>query len=424
MKLTSLMIACGVMVSASITAQDWPQWRGEARDAKARKFQPPSSWPKELTPKWKVSVGSGDATPSLSGEKLYVFARQENQEVVLCLDPATGKEQWREKYEAPTVTGPDSGHAGPRSTPAVASGKVVTLGVSGILSCLDAGSGKLLWRKDEFPGSWPRFHVASSPLIHSGQCIAQLGKPGDGAIVSYDLASGEPKWKWTGDGPAYSSPIAAKIGGTDMIIAMSDKKMVCLAAEDGKLLWQTDFAPQGMAYNAATPIVEGETLMYGGQGRGFTAMKLAQDGAAVTTTELWKNPDNSVQFSTPLLKDGKLYGLSARSDFFCIDTKDGKTLWTAPLLPPQAGGAAEEGGGRRGGRMGRTAGYGSIVDAGSVLLSVSPISQLVVFEPSEKAYQEVARIKVAETPVFAHLVVAGNRLFVKDQDSVMLYRVE
>jgi len=405
-----------------LPAQDWPQWRGENRDAKARDFKAPASWPKELTPKWKVSVGLGDATPSLSGGKLYVFARQDNQEVILCLDPATGKEQWREKYEAPTVTGPDSGHAGPRSTPAVASGKVVTLGVSGILSCVDAGSGKLVWRKDEFPGAWPRFHVATSPIIYGNLCVAHLGKSGDGAIVAYDLASGEQKWKWAGDGPSYSSPVSAKIDGTDVFIFMTDKKMVALWAADGKLLWETDFAPQGMAYNAATPIVDGQTLYYGGQGRGMTAVKLARSGDAITASELWKNPDNAVQFNSPVLKDGRLYGLSARSDFFCLDAKDGKTLWTAPLVPPEPGAAAEEtGGGRRGGRMGRTAGYGSIVDGGPVLLTVSPVSQLVVFKPGSEAYSEVARIKVAETPIFAHLVVSGDRLFVKDQDSVMLY---
>ena len=182
-----------------------------------------------------------------------------------------------------------------------------------------------------------------------------------------------------------------------------------------------------MAYNAATPIVDGQTVIYCGQGRGATAVKLEKQGDAVTAKELWKNPDNSVQFNTPVLKSGALYGLSARNEFFCINAQDGKTLWTAPFSPPVAGaeGPAASAGGMRGGRgMGRSAGYGSMVDAGSVLLALTPAMQLVAFQPSEKAYTELARIKVADTATYAYPIVAGNRLFVKDQDSVMLWAIE
>src|SRR5664279_2134599 len=79
-------------------AQDWPQWRGANRDGKASGFTAPKTWPKELTQKWKVTVGLGDATPALVGDKLYVFARQHPAEVVRCLDAANGKELWQEKY--------------------------------------------------------------------------------------------------------------------------------------------------------------------------------------------------------------------------------------------------------------------------------------------------------------------------------------
>jgi outer membrane protein assembly factor BamB len=139
----------------------------------------------------------------------------------------------------------------------VADGKVVTFGVRGILSCLDAANGKLLWRKDDFPGAWPRFFTSSSPIVVDGLCIAQLGKPSDGGIVAYDLATGNQKWKWTGEGPGYASPVLLTVGGTKMIIADTDKKIVGIGTADGKLLWEAAFAPQGMAYNAATPIVDG-----------------------------------------------------------------------------------------------------------------------------------------------------------------------
>ena len=105
--------------------QDWPQWRGVNRDAKATGFIAPKTWPKEMAQKWKVPVGQADATPALVGDKLYVFARQGGDEVALCLDATTGKEVWSDKYAAQGATGPAAGHAGPRSSPTVVEGKVV-----------------------------------------------------------------------------------------------------------------------------------------------------------------------------------------------------------------------------------------------------------------------------------------------------------
>src|SRR5207253_9960768 len=135
------------LLSASgVCAQDWPQWRGPNRDAKAEGFKAPQTWPKELTQKWKVTVGTGDATPALVGDKLYVFTRQGSDEVIRCLDAATGKEIWKVTYDAPAASGAAGQFPGPRSSPAVAAGKVVTLGVQGTLLCLEADSGKELWR--------------------------------------------------------------------------------------------------------------------------------------------------------------------------------------------------------------------------------------------------------------------------------------
>ncbi len=426
-----LLLSGVVLFSASLVfAQDWPQWRGPNRDAKAAGFTAPKTWPKQLTQKWKTAVGAGDATPALVGDRLYVFARQEGDEVTRCLDATTGKELWQDKYAVQAITGADSRqHPGPRSSVTVANGKVVTLGVCGTLSCLDAATGNKLWRKDDFPGAWPQFHVATSPIVVDGLCIAGLGKPGEGAIVAYDLATGDQKWKWAGEGPAYASPVLATVDGSKVLLAETDKSVVALSVADGKLLWQTPFAPQGMAYNAATPLVDGQTIIYCGQGRGATAVKLEKQCDAITAKELWKNPDNSVQFNTPVLKNGLLFGLSSGGNFFCLDVQTGKTLWTAPFTPPAAGteaqGPGQGMGGMRGGRgMGRSSGFGSIVDAGSVLLSLTPASQLVAFQPSEKAFTELARIKVADSQVYAYPIVSGNRLFVKDQDAVTLWTID
>ena len=406
------VIVLGYVVSMSVScawAQDWPQWRGPNRDAKLTGFTAPKTWPKELTQKWKVTVGQGDATPALVGDKLYVFARQDTDEITLCLDASTGKELWQEKYTAQGATGPAAGHSGPRCSPAVAKGKVVTLGVRGTLSCLDAATGKKLWRKDDFSGTWPRFFTASSPIIVDGLCVAQLGGQGNGAIVAYDLPTGDEKWKWSGDAPAYASPVLMTVDGAKVIVTETEKSLVALGAIDGKLVWQTPFAAQGMAYNAATPIVDGQTLIYAGQGRGTKAVKIDKQGDAFAAKELWSNTDNSVQFNTPVLKNGLLFGITQRNEFFCLNSQNGQTAWTAP-------------GGQGGGR-GRD-GYGSIIDAGTVLLALTPKSQLIVFEPSDKEYKELASIKVADKETYAYPVVAGNRVFVKDQDSLTLWTIQ
>ena len=404
MNRTITAVAGLLAISASCAlAQDWPQWRGPNRDAKASGFTAPQTWPKELTQKWKVSVGLGDATPALVGNKLYVFARQDADEVIRCLDAANGKELWQEKYAAQAASGPAAQHSGPRSSPAVADGKVVTIGVGGVLSCVDAASGKMLWRKDDFSGAWPKFFTASSPIVTGGLCIAQLGSESNGGIVAYALATGDQKWKWTGDGTAYASPDLLTVEGTKMVVTLTAKKIVGLGVADGKLLWEAPFPVQGMNYNAATPIVEGQTVIFAGAGRGTKAVKIEKTADGFAAKELWSNPDNGVQFNSPVLKGGQIYGLSQKSVIFCLDAKDGKTLWTAEV----------------GGR-----GFGSIVDAGSVLLALTPKGELLVFEPSDKEYKKLALYKVADSETYAYPVPAGKGVFVKEKDSLSLWNID
>ena len=401
----TMTAVAGVLAVSAVCAlaQDWPQWRGANRDAKASGFTAPKTWPKELTQKWKVSVGLGDATPALVGDKLYIFARQGDDEVIRCLDAANGKELWQEKYAAQAVSGPAAQHSGPRSSPSVADGKVVTLGVSGILTCVDAAKGKTVWHKDDFSGAWPRFYTASSPIITGGLCIAQLGGKSSGGIVAYDLVTGDQKWKWTGDGTAYASPVILTIDGTKMVVTLTAKKIVGIGVTDGKLLWEVPFPVQGRAYNAATPIVDGATVIYAGSGRGTKAVKIEKTADGFAAKELWSNPDNAVQFNSPVLKGGQIYGLSQNGVIFCLDAKDGKTLWTAEL----------------GGK-----GFGSIVDAGSALLALTPKGDLTVFEPSDKEYKKVSSYKVADTETYAYPVAAGKGVFVKEKDSLTLWTID
>src|SRR5205085_3441284 len=151
------------------------------------------------------------------------------------------------------------------------------------------------------------------------------------------------------DAPAYASPALMMVGGTKLIVAMTETKIVALALADGKQVWETPFAVQGRGYNASTPLVDEQTLIYSGSGRGVTAVKLEKNGEAIAAKELWKNAENSVMFNTPVLKNGLLFGLTASDDFFCINSRDGKKAWSNPSKRAPSGADAPEGGG--GGRM-------------------------------------------------------------------------
>ena len=399
------MVVCVVILlgASGAFAQDWPQWRGPNRDGKATGFTAPQTWPGVLTQKWKVTVGTGDATPALSGDKLYVFSRQGSEEVTACLDAATGKQLWEDKHAAPAVTGAAARHPGPRSSPAVADGKVVTLGVGGTVSCLDAATGKMLWRNEEYKAV-PQFFTAMSPIIVDAMTILQLGGPGSGTTVAFDLATGDPKWKLSGDGPGYASPVVMTVDGTKQIVTLTEKSVVGIGTADGKLLWQVPFAGQRMAYNAATPIVDGQTVIYTGQGRGTKAVKVAKEGDAFTTKELWANTQTATVFNSPVLKDGLIFGVSDKGLPFCINAKTGEATWTGTAKCPRN--------------------FAALVDVGPAIVVLPNTGELIAIKPDGAAYAELAKIKVADSETYAHPIFAGNRVFIKDQESLALWTFE
>jgi outer membrane protein assembly factor BamB len=413
-----MALAATVVAASAGNAADWPQWRGPNRDAKATDFKAPSTWPEKLTEKWKVTVGDGVATPALVGDKLYVFTRQDSNDIIRCLVAETGKEVWSDKYESAAVSPPAQNFSGPRSSPAVADGKIVTLGAHGKLSCLDAASGKVLWRKDSIGGA-PRFAISSSPMIADGMCIVQFGGEGGGGITAYDLADGKEKWKWTGDGAAYASPSLITIDSKKAVVAETSASIVAVGLADGKLLWKTPYPVGkggggkggkggmggGMGYNAATPVVDGTTIVYSGSNRGTKAVSVEMKGNELDAKELWKNEDNSVQFNSPIVRNGFVFGLTGNDKLFCINAKSGKTEWTQGI----------KGGGRPG--------YGSIVDAGSALFALTPGGELIAFEPTDKEFKQLAKYKVG-SETYGYPIVTGNRIFIKDKDSVALWVVE
>ena len=392
------------MISFSnLFSQDWPQFRGVGRDSKVTGFKAPKAWPAELKQVWKINVGFGDATPALSGKMIYLAVRQNADEVILCLDAASGKELWRSAYPAPAVTGPASSHPGQRSTPAVSDGKIVTFGVSGILTCLDATTGKVLWKKENPENAVPQFFTGMSPLIADGLCIVHLGTKDKGQVVALDLATGSEKWKWEGDGPSYASPSLMTSGKDKNVVVQTEKNLMALSLADGKLLWQVPTPVLQRFYNSTSPYINGDIIYYTGQGSGTKAVQVVRQGDKYVTKELWSNTEIGAKWNTPILKDGFLYGFTDQRRIYCIDASTGKTAWYDTAVNSD---------------------FATIVDCGQVIIGLPSTGNLIVMKPDPKAYTEAAKYKVAETPVYAFPVISGNAIYVKESENLIMYTLE
>src|SRR5262252_4554005 len=287
-RLTVLRISIVILISNTALAQDWNQWRGPNRDAVVASFNPPNTWPDKLKPIWKVQVGIGHSSPVVSGKRVFIHSRKDENEVVSCFDLDTGKQLWTDSYPASYTMNPAavSHGKGPKSTPVVADDKLYTLGISGILSCYNANSGKLLWRREfskkEKPTS-PLYGTAMSPMMDRGLLIAHVGGNDSGTLAAFDAKTGDTRWTWSADGPGYASPIVAEISGTRQIVTQTQKNIVGFSASNG--------------------------LILSGLDKGVFAIKPVLSGQRWVTEELWKNTDVSMYMSSPVVIGDYIYGL-------------------------------------------------------------------------------------------------------------------
>ena len=398
LSLSLALVFAALAFSASV--EDWPQWRGPHRDGIATGFTEPKSWPEKLTLKWKVTVGEGHASPVVAGGRIYMHSRQGDREVVSALRLDNGQTIWQEGYAAPyTVNPAAAGHGkGVKSTPVVEDGRIFTFGINGTLSCFDIKTGKPQWRK-EF-GS-PDFGVATSPLVDRGMVIVFVGGDTQGALTAFDAATGAEKWSWKGDGPGYASPIVVEIDGTRQVVTESRDNIVGIAAATGALLWRIPFKT-AYAQNIVTPVLYRDTLIFSGTGQPMMSVKPLKQSAQWTTETVWRNKDFSMYMSSPVLSANLLFGFSERKrgQFFCLNPVDGSTLWTSD------------------GRQGDNA---AVVAAGSVWLILTPDANLIVARQNDKSFDVLRKYSVADSPTWAHPVVMGRGILIKDATTLALW---
>jgi outer membrane protein assembly factor BamB len=383
------------------TGTDWPQWRGPNRDGSVS-VALPAEWPAALKKRWEMLVGTGHASPVVSGNRVVVIARQGDQEIVRALDVATGNEIWRASYAAPFIINPAAQlHGpGPKSTPAIAGGRVFTFGIGGILSAFDLASGSLIWRVPA-PAVLPQYGTATSPLVDGTSVIAHVGGDANGALTSFDAATGKPRWQWTGDGPGYGSPIIATFGGVRQVIAQTQQFVVGLNASNGALLWQLPFTTD-FDQNAFTPIVFQDLVINAGLDQPVTAIRPRLDGGTWIAETVWTNLQTPMFMSSPVLIGETIYGLTMRSkgQFVAIDAATGKTLWST---------------------QGREGEHASMMSSGSWLLASTTDGNLVVARAHPQKYEEVRRYQVAQSALWAHPAITRSSIIVKDVDKVICW---
>lgn len=392
-------------IASAAVGQEWPQWRGPGRDGAVASFREPTAWPASLRARWKVEIGAGYATPILVGDRLYTFTRQGEDEVLSALDAGTAKVVWRTAYPATFKMNPATARhgAGPKATPTFAAGRIFTLGMTGVVSAFDAATGRRLWQTAA-PEVEPLFHTAMSPLVDGDTAIVHVGGHGAGALTAFDVATGAVRWAWTGDGPAYGSPIVADLGGTRQVLTFTQENFVGVSRATGELLWRRPYKTSSTT-TSQTPIVYKDMVIETGRGNGVTAFRVARQGGGWTTENTWHTDAVSVHMSDAVAIDGVLFGLSHLNsgEYFALDLDTGTVLWTS--APRQAEHAA-------------------IARAGRTIFSLEDDGELVVVRFDRSKFDPIARYEVAAGATWAQPTIGGNRFFIKDVSTLALWTVD
>jgi outer membrane protein assembly factor BamB len=390
---------------------DWPQWRGPDRNGLSKETGLLKSWP-QGGPRllWKTSgLGGGYSTISVARGRLYTMAYQGEQEVVECRSAADGKPIWTSPVD-PANHRFQYGE-GSRCQPTVDGDRLYVEGTSGDVACLTAADGKLVWHKNlvtDFGGSIPNWGYAESPLVDGEKLIVTPGRRA--TIVALNKMTGEPIWSAQvtgGDPAAYSSAIRADVGGKPEYIQFTARGVVGVSATDGKFLWRWDSPASGI--NISTPLYsDGQVFAASGYGKGGGLLKLAgtPDGG-VTPSEVYFSPQYENHHGGILLVDGYVYyseGHRLPAYLVCREFATGKLIWRSPEKQK-----------------------GSLTYADGHLYFRNERGPVSLVEATPKAYVETGRFDQPErsgAAAWSHPVVAGGRLYIRDQDNLFCYDIK
>jgi outer membrane protein assembly factor BamB len=389
---SSAPIQAAPSAGAQTSRGDWPRFHGPNSNSLSPETGINKNWqskpPRML---WKVAMtDQGFAGPSVAGGRVYIMDHQGANDIVRCLDFATGTEKWH--YAYPDTDQPNNGFA--RATPTVDGDRVYTISRLGMLHCFNT-SGEVIWKRDiiaEFRGKRPQWDMAQSPVVDGNKLIVVPG--GDNAAVAaLDKNTGRTLWQGGGsETGGYSTPVIATIGGVRQYVIFMAKSVIGVAAEDGKLLWSY---PWQTSYdvNAATPLVIGSNVFItSGYGHGC-AMIQVQGGSA---RALWENKEIQAHFSSPLFWNGHIYGTGDPGVLVCLNAENGQALW-------------------------RQTGFekGGIIAADGTIIGMNGANgDLIMARLSPSGYQELGRVTPLGGQSWTAPILASGKLLVRNTSAL------
>jgi outer membrane protein assembly factor BamB len=334
---------------------------------------------------------------------VFTLTKEKNEEIVVCLDAATGKDRWRYRYDCDyaahqsfTGGGMPASRTGPRATPTVDGGCVYTLGATGTLLCLDATTGKKVWQQDllRIAGrDCPTHGYCGSPLVVGERIYLELGGENK-AIAALDKKDGSVVWQSLNDTLGQGSPIWAEVRGVPQVIFFTGRGAVGVAPQDGRLLWRYPWTTR-FDLNIATPIyADGKVFISSNYGTGGALIRVTDKDEPPT---LWKSLAMQNHISTSVLYQGNLYGFS-EDRLRCVNFETGKVRWDKSGL-----------------------GKGSLVIADGHLIILGQHGELVLAKPNANEYVEVSRCQVFDkgTLTWTVPVVSNGRLFIRSENALL-----
>jgi outer membrane protein assembly factor BamB len=418
LRTASAAVACTLLVAAlDARAEDWPQWLGPRRDGVWREAGILQTLPTAgLKIRWRAKVGLGYSGPVVAEGRVYVTDRQpspEELERVLCFDEETGRPLWT--YAYPCNYRGIGYRSGPRAAPTVHLGKVYALGATGHLCCLDAATGRLIWKKDlarQYAARPPRWGMSAAPLVEGNLLIVCAGGEPDACMIAFEKDTGQERWKALDDRPTYSAPIAITFAGRRQVIVWTGDAVTSLDPLNGKSYWRIPYKLRGGAPIAvATPVVCDDLLLVVSFESGAKLLKLDRTKPAASIAWETRAEPTSLM-GTPLFRDGHFYVADNYGEFQCVEAVTGRLVWTTRKPTGET-------------KWGETV---HLTPNGDRVFLFNDHGQLILGKLSSEGYSEISRVSLIEPTIgakeeravaWAHPAYANKHVFVRNDKELL-----
>ena len=397
-------------------AADWAQWRGPNRDGHmAVGEKGPTTLPAEITPRWRIPIGEGFASPVVAGGaaagRVFYSDLQGDQEVMHAVEAATGQELWQTPLDK--VFKDDWGQ-GPRCTPVLDSQRVFAQSCRGELRCLSAGTGQVLWRTNYaqdfgaiFMGETgpaagaTRHGNTGPPVVEGGHLIAQVGGLKGAGLVCFDKASGKVVWKSQNDTAGNAAPVIATLGGVRQVISFTALGLIGVDAGDGALLWRVPLNTR-LGRHVITPVVVDDLVIVGSYQLGLVAVKVSRDGANFKAEPAWTSKEAATNFASPVATGGYLYGLGPRQGVYCVEARTGRIAWSQTGLVRGAGERA----------------FATFIVLGKNILMLTDGGELILFAANPARFEAAGRVQVCGA-TWSSPAYADGSLYLRDAKTLL-----